>query len=382
MQNKQERIAFANTLRGFAALAVVIAHYYGVFWLASDTAAALTHTPVLSIENDTTSQYFTWIHAFPWFNWGAYGVALFFLISGFVIPFSLTRTTWIGFAVNRLFRILPTYFVGFSISLLAIWLGGKYFSLDWPFTLKEVLVHYLPGLRGILGSRSIDGIVWTLEIEVQFYVICMFIIFWFQRGSLNVFFIPILLFLVSVGLSSQSAYLTTHYSVYYAKAAAFLVFSPYVIFMFIGVVFHYLHQGLLKKTKAIISIITLFMFFVFLRYIGPRQAEFMVVWSYAFALITFTLAFIYPHFFKGNKIFDFLADISYPLYVVHNIAGFMALRILLDKGVGVGFSLIIVTFAAIGLAWIIHHVIERPMQVTGKRFLNLSSISLYRVPQN
>ncbi|MCQ4062259.1 acyltransferase, partial [Klebsiella pneumoniae] len=57
--------------------------------------------------------YLGWLHRLPQFNWGAFGVALFFLISGFVIPFSFVKATWLSFLVGRFFRIFPLYAVGF-----------------------------------------------------------------------------------------------------------------------------------------------------------------------------------------------------------------------------------------------------------------------------
>ena len=85
------RIDFANTLRGFAALAVVISHYYGVFWSSRAAVEAITNAPALPLETHAIPGYISWLHIFPIFNWGAYGVALFFIISGFVIPFSLQK---------------------------------------------------------------------------------------------------------------------------------------------------------------------------------------------------------------------------------------------------------------------------------------------------
>ena len=80
--------------------------------------------------------YLTWLHVVPQFNWGAFGVALFFLISGFVIPFSLSRQRAGAFLVGRFFRIVPLYVVGFTISLAAIGATTLYFARSWPFFAK------------------------------------------------------------------------------------------------------------------------------------------------------------------------------------------------------------------------------------------------------
>ena len=125
MQN--QKIEFANTLRGFAALSVIVSHYYGVFWSSRAAVETLTNSPALPLETHPVPYHILWLHLFPLFNWGAYGVALFFIISGFVIPFSLRKMGWVSFTVNRILRIMPTYIVGFTITLLAIFVSGRWF---------------------------------------------------------------------------------------------------------------------------------------------------------------------------------------------------------------------------------------------------------------
>ena len=203
--DSKPKIAFANTLRGIAALAVVIAHHYGVFWFGRPLVVIYTNAPLLNEIAQPNPTFIEWLNLVPIFNWGAYGVALFFLISGFVIPFSLEKISRINFLINRFFRIAPTYVVGFSVCLLAVWVSSHYFSREWPFRLQEVLIHYLPGIRDLLWSRHIDGIIWTLEVEIKFYILCAIFIFWFRQKSLKVFFIPVFLFLAALYLNEKSS---------------------------------------------------------------------------------------------------------------------------------------------------------------------------------
>lgn len=85
------RIDFANTLRGFAALAVVIAHYYGVFWTSRAAVESITNAPVLSMETHPIPRYISWLHAFPIFGWGPYGVALFLLSAALSFHFRFKK---------------------------------------------------------------------------------------------------------------------------------------------------------------------------------------------------------------------------------------------------------------------------------------------------
>jgi peptidoglycan/LPS O-acetylase OafA/YrhL len=227
MQNK--KIEFANTLRGFAAVCVVISHYYGVFWSSRGAVEALTNSPALSLEAHPIPTYISLLHVFQLFNWGSYGVALFFIVSGFVIPFSLQRMGWFIFSVNRVLRIMPTYFVGFSVTLLAIFLSGKYFVREWPFGLEEVLIHYIPGLRDLMWSRGIDGIVWTLEIEMKFYLLCAILIGLFRQQSLKVFVAPVMLFVFAIGLNNIIPVWANSNASAWRLAMVYMMVSQYII---------------------------------------------------------------------------------------------------------------------------------------------------------
>lgn len=361
------RVDFANTLRGLAALAVIVSHYYGVFWLSREVVGAVTNAPALSIEVHPVPGPILFLHSIAIFNWGAFGVALFFLISGFVIPFSLQKMTWMGFSLTRLFRIVPIYFVGFSITLLAIYVSGEYFSREWPFNIREVAIHYIPGIRDMLWSRGIDGIVWTLEIEMKFYFVSAILIVWFRNQSLKVFLAPIILFALAVITSYMIPDLAKTNAAAWRIALTYMSASQYIIYMFIGVIFHYLYRERLHASKAYFGIGGLFALFCIHWNIGPYSDNLGVAWNYAFALLAFGFAYSFPKAFKSNVLVDFLAKVSYPLYVIHGVAGYVVLRVMLDIGFSAWLSLLSVTSMCLILSWLLHIVIESPSQKLGKR---------------
>ena len=93
----KHRIEHLDAMRGIAALLVVVQH---------------------GLER--TTQYFD----APWIvldavNLGRFGVVLFFLISGFVIPFSFRGDQPIrNFAISRTFRLLPALWLSVALLLL------------------------------------------------------------------------------------------------------------------------------------------------------------------------------------------------------------------------------------------------------------------------
>ncbi|MBZ9874973.1 acyltransferase [Mesorhizobium sp. BR1-1-9] len=366
-KTKQQRIEFANTLRGIAAICVLISHYAGVFWSGRGAVAGLIHAPELPLDRFGFPTYLLWLHTtVPMFNWGAFGVALFFLVSGFVIPFSVRNATWPAFLVGRFFRIVPLYACGFSITLLAIWLIGLYFGVPWPFEFKQVAIHYMPGLRDLLWSTNIDGIIWTLEIEMKFYVICALAIVWFRRQSLSVFTVPVAVAALGCFVVKNVANWAIDAPAIYTLGLAVQTSTPYLIFMFIGVVFNYLHSNRLQAELAMFLAAGLFLLFVALLQITAPALGAMA-WNYGFAVLVFAFAASFPSLFRSTRIGDFLADISYPLYVVHGVAGYVALRVLLDLGLKAWLSLIVVTLGALGLSWLLHVVVEMPSHAFGKR---------------
>jgi peptidoglycan/LPS O-acetylase OafA/YrhL len=361
------RVEFANSLRGLAAVAVVFSHYFGVFWKHPEAVANLINSPALIHGQQDIPALVRWLDFTPIFNWGVYGVALFFLISGFVIPFSLTGTNGGAFGISRCLRIVPTYVVGFSMSLLALWICAAYFSVPWPYHRAEIFIHYLPGLRDLLSSRLIDGIIWTLEIEIKFYILCGLSIVWFRRGSLKVFLIPVTLFAFAALLNHAGIDRLTAFPSAYRLALALIFCLQFIVFMFVGVLFHYLYKDQISARNAALSAIGLFGLFCLQWRTGPNSASFGIAASYVFALATFVFAYAYPRFFRGNSVFNFLADVSYPLYVIHGVAGYAALRLLLDQGFKAWTALMLVTIVCLIVAWLLHRLIERPSQALGKR---------------
>ncbi|CAM2839754.1 acyltransferase [Legionella steigerwaltii] len=371
------KIEFANTLRGLAALFVVISHYLSAFWYKRDSIAHLINAPLLTPEAHATPIYVTWLNLFSLFDWGSYGVGLFFIISGFVIPFSLQKTNGIGFCVTRFFRIVPTYIVGFSMTLLALFLGGRYFITTWPYTFQELLIHYIPGIRDILESRNIDVIIWTLEVEMKFYLIVAISIAWFRSYSLKVFFIPALLFLLTCFLAHRTPEWATSNLAAFIWSEIYMMSAQYIIFMFIGVVFHYLYCHKITPDLGYFFIGILLTMFCIAWWSGPYAGNLILAWSYAFALLTFLFAYIFPHFFKANRVFNFLARISYPLYVIHSIAGYVALRMMLDMNFKTWLSLLLVFITSLLLSWFLHIFIELPSRTLGQKLAaKLSTNSL------
>lgn len=140
MQSNQNagKIPFANILRGIAVLSVLIAHYIGVFGSIKGAYGGFSELP-----GRPYPAFLDVLLVIPDLNYGPLGVALFFLVSGFVIPFSVTslygQKGWrLSFFLARFLRLWPTYFVGLMITLLSLHIAAYITKTELVTTPKMI----------------------------------------------------------------------------------------------------------------------------------------------------------------------------------------------------------------------------------------------------
>ena len=126
------RIAFAHLLRGVAAASVLVHHFLYLIWKRPAPIGDLIAQPTLPALVERASYAAVADFGVPNF-WGHFGVALFFLISGFVIPFSVSSLSPRGFVIARVLRIWPTYVVGLSVALTCIAFNAARADVVFPF---------------------------------------------------------------------------------------------------------------------------------------------------------------------------------------------------------------------------------------------------------
>jgi peptidoglycan/LPS O-acetylase OafA/YrhL len=155
------RLGWLDVLRGLAALAVVWDH------LSPDV---LKHARVVIDQ---------------WLDPGTYGVFVFFIISGYIVPASLERRGSVRtFWVSRMFRLYPLYLlaVGIAVALYLVHLGSLRGEGSDPATsiLSQLLM-----MSNVLGGQNLPNVVWSLSYEMVFYLLltAMFIARVHKRSS-------------------------------------------------------------------------------------------------------------------------------------------------------------------------------------------------------
>jgi peptidoglycan/LPS O-acetylase OafA/YrhL len=113
-------------------------------------------------------------------QFGALGVAIFFVLSGFLITWLLLRendqagdVSLRNFYVRRTLRIFPAFYVFWAVSICATILRGA--KIPWPeawaafFYVGDYFAAL--GLGAASGTSTIMGITWSLGVEEKFYLI-------------------------------------------------------------------------------------------------------------------------------------------------------------------------------------------------------------------
>lgn len=120
-------------------------------------------------------------------------VKAFFVVSGFLIFMSYERSaSFVSYARKRIRRIYPAYFTVVmlcAVSLIAISSEniGDYFSFSWvkyTFANLTFLNFLQPTLPGVFESNklaAVNGALWTLKIEVMFYLCVPLFVFLFRK---------------------------------------------------------------------------------------------------------------------------------------------------------------------------------------------------------
>jgi len=141
------RLAWLDLLRGIAALFVVFDHLS--YYVLQHVRAEMYH----------------------WFDPGNYGVFVFFIISGYIVPASLERKGSVRtFWVSRLFRLYPLYLlaVGIAVALYFMHFGSLRGEGSDP---EASLFSQLLMMSNVLGGQNLPNVVWSLSYEMIFYLL-------------------------------------------------------------------------------------------------------------------------------------------------------------------------------------------------------------------
>ncbi|MFG1944255.1 acyltransferase family protein [Nonomuraea sp. NPDC048826] len=138
----QPRLAWLDALRGIGAMAVVAEHT--IPWFLPSARPT-------------------------WFSLGVYGIFVFFLVSGYIIPASLERHGDVrAFWLSRVFRLYPLFLAVGALALALHWWSPirPAVSRDWA-----AVAGHATMLLDVVGVAGVADTMWTLSYEMVFYLL-------------------------------------------------------------------------------------------------------------------------------------------------------------------------------------------------------------------
>jgi len=147
-----------DPLRFGAALGVAVFHLTFWSWAWSSISAPPGFDRYIAADVQFPS-----VAPFTWVGW--VGVEIFFVISGFVIANSASKSSPIEFLVGRALRLYPAVWVCATATLMVLLLfaSGEASEFILPYIQAMLLIP-----KGIKG-QWLDCIYWTLAAEMAFY---------------------------------------------------------------------------------------------------------------------------------------------------------------------------------------------------------------------
>lgn len=315
MQNK--RIEVLDSFRGIAIIMVILFHFFSRW------------TSLYPYQNQ-----------YDFYGYGKFGVHFFFMISGFVIFFTLEKTESLSqFWFNRLIRLFPSMLFASLITYLFFTLFDNDLLFPSSHYFRNVLVSLTfiqPDLIASLMGYKIDldyvsGSYWSLWLEIQFYVLASFMYFLFKNKFHMYFFITALV-LVFLNFLLSHIYIQNHIIHKFRAFRSIFNLPEALPFFCMGAIFYIFYENNLKQIRNSLSDKIIFIFFlfflIFINYLDLKKLALIVLFVFLFLLMIYCPNRIS---FLNNKILNTIGVSSYFLYLIHeNIGVFLIHKNFLD----------------------------------------------------
>lgn len=279
---------------------------------------------------------------------GTHGVAIFFMVSGFCMTYSMESRTGAQFLVARFWRLVPTLVVCSTITQLiesilpqiradrlqsvGSYLGNLACLPNGNF-LCDIIYDLI---RGHAFSYSwVDGAYWSLLVEIRFYIL-LWIVYYLLKVRHPIFLIA------SLGLISLFQFDWQKIS----KGTDFFMYMPFFAF---GMAHRKFSQN---KTESITLMIYSFFVFLIAAFVGVSSISMTLsranCLTYTSCFVIY-LACMTVYRQSENKWVSYFGVISYPLYLLHQDIGLIFLELFKKTPPSINVSLvffIVVAFAA------------------------------------
>lgn len=291
------------------------------------------------------------------------GVPIFFVISGFLISLSLERNPNLKiYAINRGLRVFPGLWICFLISIITVTITGYWqnarVAIDqaivWVLAQISVGQFFNPDFMREYGVGTLNGSLWTIPVELQFYVvlpIIYLIIAHFKPRTQNIILLALIVLFAILSLLCLEYKHSNPENI--ETKLTFITFVPYLYMFLTGTLIQRLLPVLrpILEGKALYWLIS----YIISSYLIGMITELEVAGNYLNPLSFFILAFViiscgfsYPvvseQLLRGN-------DISYGIYLYHMVIANMFVELSLTGSLSFFFFACTITILLAVLSW-------------------------------
>lgn len=299
-------------------------------------------------------------------RYGYLGVHLFFMISGFVIFMSASNASPKDFVASRVSRLYPAFWVAVVLTWLVV---EGFSSSQLQVSVLDMLVN-LTMVPHWFGVPFVDGVYWSLAVEIQFYIIIWFVL---RFGLMQHVELILAGWLVVAAVNAARPmypvefWLAADWAPYFCVGAvSFLIRSSgwtvgrlmLLFFAYLLALYYPIAKVLYPKGGGVSDLdpwlvggwVTVFFgVFLLISFGGVRlRRNFWILWA---------------------------GTLTYPVYLLHENIGYVLLRFFCEYGVPYCFSAAAV-FGMVGcVAWAVSFFVERPLAPRFRRFMSGFSFS-------
>ncbi len=271
-------------------------------------------------------------------------VYLFFMMSGFTTAMSLSEKRYADFAVSRISRLYPTFWIAVTLTALTSWLLA---DPRYPVTLSQYLWN-LTLVAGGFGVNYVDAVYWYLLVLIRFYFILSLPLLVRQAGSIKYL----------TGIWMLLSILATYVDVDALRLILVPEFSPFFI---AGVMFFFVRKEGMDGYKALVLVCS---FLLAMRSTVTLLVLIETHYSTSFVrpLIFGGIAMLYVIMYlvaigkmrvPYSKLLILLSSATYPLYLLHQNIGFMVFNFfgrVINKHVLLILTMVAMSLLSVGIS--------------------------------
>ncbi|MGC5012204.1 acyltransferase family protein [Streptosporangium sp. DT93] len=335
------RLAELDLLRFTAALAVLAFHYFIAF---------------ASVWGERPAELFPAIATIS--GLGILGVELFFMISGFVILMSVWGRGLGAFALSRLVRLFPAYWVSVAVTAVVYGLTAAT-ALDPKLTLGEYGVN-LTMLQRAFGVYDANGVYWSLWVELRFYLLISILVIVGVTFARCLVFMGVWLLAAGFFAGSEQAWvdlvIMPKYAAYFVGGMAFFLMTRFgprlVLWCLAGISGGLAVSAALERVAGRVDRVGYAAMPV------PGWAVVATVVGFYVLMAMVALGWLRWLRWRGLVV---LGALTYPLYLFHTAAAVVIVPALRDT-LPPPLTALVTVLAAMAFSYLVYRVAERPLQ--------------------